>query len=74
LGYQNRLTGNAPHAEVVDVTKSSVREAYDIQGIQIKPILVRISSKQTLPKKHPILDDEVLQATSTILEVRQNSH
>jgi hypothetical protein len=49
LGYQNRLTGNAPQAQAVDVTKSSLREADDTQGIQIK-LTRAMHSKQTLPK------------------------
>jgi hypothetical protein len=50
LGYQNRLTGNAPQAMAVDVTKSSVREADDTQGIHSKSTRA-ISSEQTLPKQ-----------------------
>jgi hypothetical protein len=50
LRYQNRLTGNAPQAQAVDVTKSSVREADGTQGINTKSTRAT-SSKQTLPKQ-----------------------
>jgi hypothetical protein len=50
LGYQNKLPGNAPQAQAVDVTKSSVREADDTQRIHSKSTRA-ISSKQTLPKQ-----------------------
>jgi hypothetical protein len=36
LGHQKKLTGNAPHAQVVDAIKSSVERAYDRDGIQLK--------------------------------------
>jgi hypothetical protein len=49
LGYQNRLTGNAPQAQAIAVTKSSVAMLDDTQGIHTKSTRA-IGSKQTLSK------------------------